>query len=79
MNAKWRYSKSLRIQKALDTLNRALAMEEPQIQIDLQGGFDPESQRAKEFMAATKAYVRAYKHFFGPTVDGRKVRVKLVL
>jgi len=49
--------------KAMRAMDKAMRMDEPHIQIDLQGGFEKSSE-SKEFLAAIKNFIQAYKKFY---------------
>lgn len=67
-------TKDQRIQEAVDLLNKAIKIEEPHIQIDIQGGFERTSE-SEEFTTAIKNFIQAYRKFY--KMD--KIEVNLLL
>ena len=63
-----------KIQEAVDSLNKAIALEEPNIRIYLPGGFY-ENKESKEFMEAVATFVKVYKKFYGL----EKVKIEFAL
>ena len=62
---KTKKTKALRVQEAVDALNKAMQLEEPNIRINLPGGMDEKSQESQEFILAIKSFIQAYKKFYG--------------
>jgi hypothetical protein len=56
-------TKVQKIQEAVDSLNRALEMEEPNIRISLPGGFY-DNKESEEFMEAVATFSKVYKKFY---------------
>ena len=68
-------SRQATIQKALDDLNKAIAMEDDyHIQIATPGGFF-ECPETTEFICAIKTFMQAYKKFYGI----KKVKINMAL
>jgi len=66
---KSRIKKRAEIQEAMALLNKAIAVEEPHIQIRLDGGLTDggltDSPESKKFLQALKAFKDAYQEFYG--------------
>lgn len=58
-----RKTKAVRIQNALDDLNKAMGLKEPHLVLYLPGGFF-KTEESKEFVAAIKVFTEAYKKFY---------------
>lgn len=65
-------SKNRRIMDAVEEINKALLMEEPDVKIHLHYGVDPYSPAGKKFIKSAKDFMKAYKEYFGiekPTLE----------
>lgn len=59
-------SKVQRVNEAMDSLRRALAMDEPHIAVRLDLGVpDKDTPQGREFLDAVKSFIAAYKKFYG--------------
>ncbi len=77
MKNKKKKSRAIKIQEAVDALNKAMAMEEPEVhfRIWLPYGLDGNDPRAAEFMKGLKVGIEAYKKYYRL----EKVEVELVV
>jgi hypothetical protein len=57
-------SRAERIQEAVDKLNKAMQVEEPDIQISLPWPMD-DNEQGREFIKCIKTFIEAYKKYFG--------------
>ena len=67
-------TKAHKLQEAVDSLNKAMALEEPNIRISLPGGFY-DNKESEEFMGAVATFSKVYKKFYGL----EKVEIEFVL
>lgn len=56
-------TKAAKLQEAVNALNKAMALEEPDIRIHLPGGLS-ESPETKAFFQEVKKFIKAYKEFY---------------
>jgi hypothetical protein len=56
-------SKKLDILHAIESLNRSMQQPDPNISVNIQYGVDT-GKEGKEFVAAMKAFIQAYKKYF---------------